>query len=76
MAVIDHLGGGYHLSPRLPLEMAEPMERPSRVWRRMLPSRVQARDASSTTCTKADANLCEKPASSDNMAVPIALGIA
>ena len=74
----------YVLGPRIPpleLRKREVMEAPSPILGDRGPSRVMARDASAATTTDpcaakdAPANLCEKPASSQSGALPIALGV-
>jgi hypothetical protein len=76
------IGDDYVLGPRIPL-LSNPDEEdaPSPALEGRVPSRVMPRQAATTSsdpCAAKDApaNLCEKPASDDAMALPIALGVA
>lgn len=76
------VGDGYVLGPRIPLlKNRDAMDVPSPALEGRVPSPVMPRAAATTSADpcadkSAPANLCEKPASANGMALPIALGVA
>lgn len=64
--------GIHSLGPRIPLQRRQPAA-PSAVLGMRTPSRILPRQE---TQSCSDPNLCEKPISQKDLAIPIALGIA